>query len=158
MTRPFVNLEDLVLFAHAQGEKFAGKGARIGSALGAKKLGYGLTELPPGKAAWPFHAHHSIEEMFLVLAGEGTLRWGEARHPIRAGDCICAPAGGPAHQIVNTSDAPLRFLSVSSIAPTDVVDFPDSGKIMINVGSGAAAVPRMHVFKGGTEVDYWDGE
>lgn len=158
MSRPFVNLDDLRLFAHAHGEKFAGKGARIGSALGARRLGYGLTELPPGKAAWPFHTHHSVEEMFLVLAGEGSLRWGDETHAIRDGDCICAPAGGPAHQIINTSDAPLRFLSVSSIAPTDVVDFPDSGKVMVNVGDGTSSVPRMHVFRRGEEVDYWDGE
>lgn len=158
MSRPFLNLDELTLFTHAHGDKFAGKGARIGSALGAKKLGYGLTELPPGKAAWPFHVHHNVEEMFLVLAGEGTLRWGDERHAIRAGDIICAPAGGSPHQIINTSDAALRFLSVSSIADTDVVDFPDSGKIMLNVGAGTSSVSRMHVFKHGSEADYWDGE
>lgn len=158
MARPFLNLADLELQSHAHGAKFAAAGARIGAALGARKLGYGLTETPPGKAAWPFHAHQGVEEMFLILAGRGTLRWGEETFEVREGDCICAPAGGPAHQLVNTSDAPLRYLSVSSIADTDVVDFPDSAKVIVNAGAGTRAMPRMHVFRRGSEADYWEGE
>jgi len=32
--------------------------------------------LPPGKAQCPFHSHRAEEEMFLVLEGEGELRFG----------------------------------------------------------------------------------
>jgi uncharacterized cupin superfamily protein len=43
--------------------------------------------------------------MFFIVKGRGTLRYGDERRPIRAGDVICCPTGGPesAHQIVNDS-------------------------------------------------------
>src|SRR3954449_7072410 len=34
--------------------------------LGAKKLGYNLTAVPPGKRAYPFHSHRAREEMFFI--------------------------------------------------------------------------------------------
>jgi hypothetical protein len=39
-----------------------------------------------------------------VLEGEGEIRIGDAKHPIRKGDFIACPPGGPetAHQIINT--------------------------------------------------------
>ena len=46
----------------------------------ARKLGYNLTVLPPGKAQCPFHSHRGEEEMFLILEGEGELRFGDQRH------------------------------------------------------------------------------
>jgi uncharacterized cupin superfamily protein len=39
----------------------------IGRRLGAQKLGYNLTVVPPGKRAFPFHNHHINEEMFVVV-------------------------------------------------------------------------------------------
>jgi len=42
--------------------------------------------------------------MFFVVEGQGELRLGDARHPIRAGDIVACPPGGPetAHHILNT--------------------------------------------------------
>ena len=62
----------------------------------------------------PFHSHRVNEEMFYVVAGEGEVRLGTERFPIRAGDVIACPPGGPetAHQIINTSNAELRYLAV----------------------------------------------
>jgi uncharacterized cupin superfamily protein len=158
MPHPILNLADARMEAHAHGALFAGRTARIGTALGARRLGYSLTEVPPGKRAWPFHRHHGVEEMFFILEGAGSLRWDAETFPLRAGDCVCAPAGGPAHQIINTSDTPLRYLAVSSISGTDIADFPDSGKLVLDIGDGVDAIPRMHVFRAGGEADYWDGE
>jgi mannose-6-phosphate isomerase-like protein (cupin superfamily) len=68
---------------------------RISDHIGAKKLGYNLTVLPPGKAQCPFHCHRGEEEMFLILEGEGELRFGDKRYPIRKHDVIACPPGGP---------------------------------------------------------------
>ena len=96
----------------------------------AHKLGYNVTALPPGKSAFPFHAHRINEEMFLVLEGTGEVRIGATRHPIRAGDVIACPPGGPetAHQIVNTSSGELKYLAVSTRLSPEIAEYPDTGR------------------------------
>jgi uncharacterized cupin superfamily protein len=81
-------------------EAFAAKLGQFGPLIGMKQLGCRLVVVPPGKKAWPYHAHHVNEEMFFILAGSGTLRLGGEEHPVKAGDVIACPAGGPetAHQ------------------------------------------------------------
>ena len=104
--------------------------APIAPLVGARRLGYNLTVVPPGKAAFPFHNHYGNEEMFFILAGQGELRYGRERHPLRAGDIVACPPGGPdsAHQIRNTSaDAELRYLAVSTTRSPDMFHYPDSG-------------------------------
>ena len=53
--------------------QFVAKLGRIGAMIGASKLGCQLHVVPPGKKAYPRHAHHVNEEMFFVLSGEGSL-------------------------------------------------------------------------------------
>ena len=65
----------------------------VGQAIGAQKLGSRLVVVPPGKRAWQFHLHHANEEMFVILTGTGTLRYGEDRFPLREGDVVAAPPG-----------------------------------------------------------------
>ena len=65
--------------------------------------------------------------MFLVLEGEGTLRHDGEEFPIRAGDVISSVLGA-AHQIVNTSEADIKYLAISANADADVVLYPDSDK------------------------------
>lgn len=152
--RNVVNLDELALEAGSHGDKFAWRSAQVSKALGARDLGYALDVVPPGKRACPFHSHRGQEEMFLILEGTGTLRYGAETRPIRAGDVICCPTGGPetAHQIINDSQAELRFLSVSTKVYPDVCEYPDSGKIMA-FGPGF-----RHVTAASDHVDYWKGE
>lgn len=46
---------------------------------------------PPGKTVCPFHNHRINEEYFFVFEGEGTLRFGSEKFPIRKGDFIACP-------------------------------------------------------------------
>jgi uncharacterized cupin superfamily protein len=149
-----VNLDQLELEEGAKGDRFAWKTAQISKALGAKDLGYCLDVIPPGKSACPFHSHRGQEEMFFVLSGKGTLRYGAEKRPIRAGDVICCPTGGPetAHQVINDSAEELRMLSVSTKIYPDVCEYPDSGKIMA-FGPG-----YRHMSKAAAAVDYWADE
>ena len=163
--RPVLNIDELEYRPWEHGERFAAHIGDVASKIGAQKLGYNVTVVPPGKRAFPAHAHVVNEEMFYVIEGEGELRVGNARYPIRAGDVIACPPGGPetAHQIVNTSGADIRYLSVSTMQQPEIVDYPDSKKFGVRwpLPPGADGKPRSFRFLGRIEdgiQDYWDGE
>ncbi len=149
-----VNLDQLKLEHFTKGDKFESDAVRIGPLVGAKDLGYSYDVVPPGKCSCPFHSHRGEEEMFFVVRGEGTLRYGSETRRIRAGDVICCPTGGPetAHQIVNDSNAPLAYLSISTMAPVEVCEYPDSKKI------GAYAKDFRHMTRTEHHLDYWTDE
>jgi|SRR5579883_148549 uncharacterized cupin superfamily protein len=167
MTKPFVNVADVALSPHPRekpGSDFDARFAQIAAPLGATKLGCNLTVVPPGKKAWPHHVHHTNEEMFVILAGEGTLRFGQERYPVRAGDVIVCPTGGPerAHQLINTSNAELRYLSISTKILPEISEYPDSHKIgaySVTTEPGETSPRPFRVFARPAEtLDYYDGE
>ncbi|HWG65843.1 MAG TPA: cupin, partial [Rhodanobacteraceae bacterium] len=43
--------------AEMPSERYGGKRAELGRVMGARKLGYNLTAIAPGKRAYPFHNH-----------------------------------------------------------------------------------------------------
>lgn len=150
---PIANLDDVDLKPYGEREGFSASLAAIGQQLGATKLGCKLVVLSPGKRAWPYHLHHAQEEMFVIIEGSGTLRYDGERHPVRRGDVIFTPTGpGTAHQIINTSEAELRYLAFSSNSDAEVCEYPDSGKV------GAYGDNLNFLAPASAEVDYWDGE
>ena len=157
--RRVINIDQLKLehFDAVDG-KFESDFARIGPLLGAKDLGYSYDVVPPGKTSCPFHSHRGEEEMFFIVRGEGTLRYGNERRKVRAGDFICCPVGGPetAHQIINDSSAELAYISVSTMMPAEVCEYPDSGKVGAFGGDGTSRV--RHLTETSSAVDYWKGE
>ena len=172
MAKPIVNIADVAFqprpaaFAATgpAAERFDARMGSLSGPLGAQKLGYNLTAVPPGKRAFPFHNHRMNEEMFFILDGTGEIRIGVDVHPIRPGDVIACPPGGPetAHQIVNTGDVELRYLAVSTKLSPEIAEYPDSGKfgILAEFPPGANGEPRGFRFVGraGQNVPYWDGE
>lgn len=165
MNRPLVNLDALTQTrTTAHGERFGATLYPISPLLGAKKLGYNLTVVPPGKRAFPYHCHHANEELFYVIAGQGELRFGDQTYPVRAGDVIGCPPGGPehAHQLINTGAEELRYLSVSTTIDTDIFQYPDSGKFGAVGGRLPGTRPHEATFAGFYEEqarrEYWDGE
>lgn len=162
-TSPILNLDQVEFTEWGNGGRFEARLGAIAPRLGARKLGYRLVALPPGKAGWPYHFHYVNEEMFFILEGRGTLRHGGREYPLRAGDVIAAPPGPDTpHQIINTSMAELRYLAVSTMEQPDLFEYPDSGKFGIFAGSapGGDGASRTFSFFGRKEsaVDYWDGE
>ena len=159
MQRPFVNLNEVPFDDIEENGYYTSKRALFSPNIGARKLGYNLTELPPGKAQCPFHSHHEEEEMFLILEGEGELRFGEQRHKLRKWDVIACPTGGPevAHQIINTGSEPLRYLSLSTMSSTEVCEYPDSQKIGVFASAPQASGVRK-MFRAEADVDYYDRE
>jgi uncharacterized cupin superfamily protein len=152
-----INVDELKLERFERGEKFACDAVRIGPLLGAKDLGYSYDVVPPGKRSCPFHSHRGEEEMFFIVKGAGTLRYGNETRKVRAGDFICCPTGGPetAHQLVNDSDAPLAYISVSTMMSAEICEYPDSRKI----GAFGAGEKRLrHMTGADSGVDYWKDE
>jgi uncharacterized cupin superfamily protein len=133
---------------------FAFHRKRLGAASGGKGIGVSWFELQPGKKAFPHHFHLANEEAVFILEGEGVLRLGEEEHRVRAGDYLAFPPGPPAHQIVNRSQAPLRFLAMSTMIEPEIAVYPDSKK----VGVLARRYGIMSVHRQGEAVDYYDGE
>jgi len=154
-----VNIDELKLERFsAVGGKFESDAVRVGPLVGAKDLGYSYDVVQPGKISCPFHSHRAEEEMFFIVKGEGTLRYGAERRKVRAGDFICCPVGGPdtAHQIINDSGAELAYISVSTMMPAEVCEYPDSGKIGAFGGTGEGRLRHMTTVD--ARVDYWKGE
>jgi len=159
MTRPILNLDAVEFDDVEENGVYTSRRATISDLIGARKLGYNLTVLPPGKVQCPFHSHHGEEEMFFILEGEGELRFGTERHPLRAMDVIACPTGGAevAHQIVNTGSVDMRYLAVSNVAEIETCEYPDSGKISVVAGQRGARSVR-YMFRTADDVDYYEGE
>ena len=75
--KPVISLDDVPMMDFGNGGKFAAKLGRIGPLLGAKNLGCMLTIVPPGKRAFPHHAHLNDDEMMVILEGAADYRFGE---------------------------------------------------------------------------------
>jgi uncharacterized cupin superfamily protein len=159
MVGPVMNLAEVVFDDVEENGIYTSRRGRIGPHIGARDLGYNLTVLPPGKVQCPFHCHHGEEEMFFILEGEGELRFGDQRFPIRPHDVIACPTGGPevAHQIINTGSVPLRYLAVSTIVDIESCEYPDSGKVSVVAGKRTSRKLRK-MFRADDVVDYFDGE
>jgi uncharacterized cupin superfamily protein len=157
--KPFMNLDDVDFDDVEENGLYTSKRGTIGRLIGARKLGYNLTVVPPGKVQCPFHCHHGEEEMFLILEGEGELRFGDQRYPIRKHDVIACPQGGPemAHQIINTGTTTMRYLALSTLAELDASEYPDSQKIAV-MGSSSGTDGLRKMFRAESTVDYYDRE
>jgi uncharacterized cupin superfamily protein len=126
---------------------------RLAVGTAARGLGASFDIVPPGKRACPYHFHRAQEELFVVLRGEGTLRVDGELLPVVAGDLIFIPPGPEyAHQLINTSSAPLEYLSISTKSEVEIVEYPDSAKLL------ARAIGVHHMTRAGDAVDYWEGE
>lgn len=157
--KPFLNLDELTDFEEKQHGDFQERYAPISEKIGAEKLGYSLTIVPPGKKICPFHNHRVNEEMFLILEGEGTLRFGDQEYPLRKHDIIACPPGGRevAHQIINTGSSDIKYLCLSTNEPVDVCEYPDSNKMLSMVGEPGERAFR-HIARMDEPVDYFEGE
>jgi uncharacterized cupin superfamily protein len=163
MKSRIVNLENVERITRGHGEKYESQFAAVGAVLDSQMIGFNVTIVPPGKRAFPYHAHRGNEEMFFILEGEGSIRIDGETHTIRTGDFISLPPGkDSAHQIVNDSKAPLRYLAVSTLLTPELVEYPDSGKIAVSFGKGGGRPPTPDsvrlVMRVADAVDYWEGE
>lgn len=135
----------------SHGQRFGSRFRPLTDRAGGSRIGVAIEELPPGRQSCPAHYHLLEEEHLLVLAGQATLRLGERRFALKAGDYVCFPAGqAAAHCLINDSEAPFRFLIIGERNPHDVIHYPDSGKVSVRL--------LARLYRHTDALDYWEGE
>jgi uncharacterized cupin superfamily protein len=137
----------------SRGTRFGSRYRHLTSAAvgAAYHVGVQMEELAPGKQSCPAHYHMLEEEHILVLEGSVTLRLGDARHQLRAGDYVCFPAGQRAgHCLINEGEAACRFLVIGEQRPDEVCVYPDSDKVLVR------SLDKL--YDGAAVREYWHGE
>ena len=153
------NFDAVALEREAREPLYDTRCARLAAGTAARKLGASIDVLAPGKRGCPYHFHHAEEELFVVLEGHGHLRVAGEMLAIGPGDCLFIPPGPEfPHQIVNTSDAPLKYLSIGTRESPEVVEYPDSGKYAAMTAAGPDRPRFLAVQRRSASLDYWDGE
>ena len=98
---------------------------------GGPPFDVGLDRIPPGKKNYPYHAHASQWEYYIILSGSGKFRdENDEWHPIKAGDHFQF-AAGQAHQIVNDGESDLVYYVIADNTPLEIVTYPDTGKTLL---------------------------
>lgn len=158
MSRLIRNFNEVPLHDERRDPLYASQAARLGTNTAAQKLGASVDVVAPGKRSCPYHFHYAQEEMFVIIEGQGTLRVAGEMLPIKTGDVIFIPPGPEyPHQIINSSEAPLKYLSISTRETPELCEYPDSGKYQAIVTiNGAHAFETVQRAENG--LDYWDGE
>jgi uncharacterized cupin superfamily protein len=116
----------------------SGKWVIVARKAGAVRAGLNWGHLEPGKGGAPPHLHSADEEVFVILAGGGTLElWPSPsraedtereEHEIRAGDVVWrAPSTGVAH-FLRGGEEGMTFLAYGTREPNDVCYYPRSNK------------------------------
>lgn len=163
MSDRIINISDVESNTVTHGKSYAWSRKKITAKLNSEKLGASVYEIPPGKRAFVYHFHYANEELFYVLAGKGAVRTPEGEKPITTGDFVAAVSGKDgAHQIINNSDAPLRYLVESTMIEPEVVEYPDSEKVFAMTDEAPGGEKKQRnvslVFKKADATSYWEGE
>jgi uncharacterized cupin superfamily protein len=159
--KPILNIADVETFPSGHGDLFGATHGLLSRKLGGVKLGASVTRVEPGRAAFPLHHHYGSEEHFFIVSGSGTLRVGGESYPVKAGDYIVHPPGGPenAHQLVNNGTEALVYLSLGVMVAPEVVGYPDSKKLRVTTTEwGKDGISFTLKNEKLDAVQYWDGE
>lgn len=126
-------------------------------------LGFGhaymrVYEIEPGKTFARLHSHSGVEEHYLVLDGEGTLRNGEHETRIVKGDLISKPTGPDmSSQLLSRADGKLLILDIEiwpdrNRRTKDVVIYPDHREILLR-GEGWSNLIPMDAVLDASDMD-----
>src|SRR2546425_2149951 len=131
------------------GGKYAAHFKGISIALGrdpdsldlAKRHPFDLewTRVPPGKHNFPYHAHSSAWELYLVIRGKGSVRHKDGPTEVVSGDAFIFGPNEP-HQIANSGTDDLIYYVIADNPIGESAYYPDSGKWKVNKTSAADRV------------------
>ena len=160
-----IHLNEVEPRTMTKGTKFGATMKRLGPLVGSKNLGCTHYSIEPGRTGFPLHFHCVTEEAIFILSGEGTLRIGDQKLSVGAGDFISMPVGPEnAHQLINTGKANLEYLCMSTnMQVADIVGYPDSKKVAAMAAPSVEAVMQgkpwiRFITREDASVDYYDGE
>jgi uncharacterized cupin superfamily protein len=109
-----------------------------------------ITTIPPGSANYPYHAHSTQYEFYIILSGTAVVRHGGGETEVRAGDFFKFGPGEP-HQIINRGTENVIYYSVADNPVGDHAYQPDSGKYIVRM-------PEPRTLIKGIPADYFEGE
>lgn len=120
----------------------------------AKNSVVSVYEIPPQKAAYPYHYHQKNEETFYIISGEGVLRTPDGDRRVSAGEFLFFPIGPEgAHKLTNASESEnLIYIDFDAVHDVDITVYPDSDKI------GVWGMGVNKIYSNDTNVDYYEGE
>ena len=96
------------------------------------RIGATLYELPPGRTSGYYHFHHGAEELLVVLRGRPTLRTPDGERALDEGEVVHFPVGPEgAHQLINRSSEPVRYLVASNRPSPEAVEYPDTRQLSV---------------------------
>lgn len=107
----------------------AGKSTRLprGETIGAT-----VAEIAPEGTSGNYHFHHGAEELLVVLRGRPTLREPAGERELEEGEVVHFPVGPDgAHQLINRTVEPVRYLMVSNRPSPEAVEYPDTRQISV---------------------------
>lgn len=139
--------------------KFVSAGKEVSEALGRKPRSTDSMErhpfdveiqrIPPGKTAYPYHAHSAQWEFYHVISGRGSVRHKDGTATIEDGDAFIFPPGEP-HQLTNDGAGDLILYVVADNPIGESCWYPDSGKWSV-------PLPERRLVRS-ENLDYYDGE
>jgi uncharacterized cupin superfamily protein len=128
----------------------------------AVRSGLNWVSLPPNERGSPPHCHSAEEELFVVLAGGGTLElWGPPEasrtepvapteeRELRAGHVVSRPPGTRIAHSLLAGDEGLTYLAYGTRDTNDVCYYPRSNKVFLR---GVGVIARLE------QLEYSDGE
>ncbi|MBA3428063.1 MAG: cupin domain-containing protein [Actinobacteria bacterium] len=96
------------------------------------RIGASLYEIAPGTTGGLYHFHHGAEELLVVLRGRPTLRAPEGERELEEGAVVLFPVGPEgAHQLINRTEQPVRYLVASNRPSPEAVEYPDSRQLSV---------------------------
>jgi uncharacterized cupin superfamily protein len=97
-----------------------------------EKIGATLYEIAPRTTGGNYHFHHGAEELLVVLRGAPTLRTPEGERALEEGDVVHFSVGPEgAHQLINRTSEPIRYLMLSNRPSPESVEYPDTRQVSV---------------------------
>lgn len=108
-------------------------------------LGATVYELAPGVGS-TYHFHHGSEEILVALRGRITLRTPAGERELEEGEVVHFPSGPDgAHEQLNRTDEPVRYLMIGNRVSPEVVEYPDTRQITAQGRHGSQTGERLWV-------------
>lgn len=112
-----------------------GRAARVGSKLGATRLGMSVYDIAPGEAIGPYHFEWTDEEWLILVEGQVTIRTPVGERVLDPGEVVCFQAGPDgAHHVRNATDVAARVAIVSTKNEFGIVEYPEQERVGIWAG------------------------
>src|SRR5439155_23792803 len=90
-----------------------------------------LTRVPPGKPNFPYHSHSAQWELYLVIAGKGSVRDENGTTEVVAGDAFIFGPNEP-HQIPNSGEEDLVYYVIADNPIGEYAYFSVSWNCIVN--------------------------